>query len=116
MKKLKRTFKKVMKFIFSFQFSKLLILFETFIVSFLTYKGITIAELCVINQFSGSLPWIATMVASAWGAYGVSVSFYYNKGKVEQVAKIEKFGIESPILNEISIQDIDIDTEERPTI
>lgn len=100
--------KKIINFVFSFQFSKLLILFETAIVFYLTIKGVQLAQLCIVNQFSGGLPWITTMVTSAWAAYGVSVSFYYNKGKSEQVAKIEKFGTESPVVG--------IDTGEKPTI
>lgn len=116
MRKLKRTFKKAMKFIFSFQFSKLLMLLETGIVLYLVIKCIELAFMCVENQFSGGLPWVTTMITSAFAAYMASAAFYYNKGKAEQVAKIEKFGIESSILNEIPIPDIDVSVEERPTI
>lgn len=87
--------KKFISFVFSFQFSKLLILFETTIVAYLTYKGIYLAELSILNSFSGSLPWIATMLTGAWGAYGVSVAFYYGKSKAEQVKKIELYGSEA---------------------
>lgn len=104
MRKLKRSLKKTVKFIFSFQFSKLLVLFELVIVAYLTHQGIELAEQCISNQFSGSLPWIATMVASAWAAYGVSAGFYYSKSKGEQLAKIDKFGVETPI---IGLEDID---------
>lgn len=86
--------KKLIRFIFSFQFSKLLILLESSVVCYLTKKGIDLAELCIVNQFSGSLPWIATMVTAAWAAYGVSVSWYYGKSKAEQIAKIEMTGSE----------------------
>lgn len=89
--------KNFIHFIFSFQFSKLLILFETIIVTYLTYEGMQMAKMCVLNNFSGTLPWIATMVTSAWAAYGVSSSFYYNKSCKEQVKKIEMFGVETPI-------------------
>ena len=86
--------RKILNFIFSFQFSKLLILFETIIVAYLTYKGVYLAELCIINQYTGSLPWIATMLGCAWGAYGTSVAFYYQKSKSEQLKKIEMTGSE----------------------
>lgn len=91
---MKSKLKAFVNFVFSFQFSKLLILFETIIVAYLTYKGVYLAELCIINQYTGSLPWIATMLVSAWGAYGVSVAFYYNKSKAEQLTKIETTGSE----------------------
>lgn len=89
--------KNLINFIFSFQFSKLLIIFETLIVAYLTYEGVSMAKMCILNSFSGSLPWVATMVTSAWAAYGVSCSFYYNKSRNEQIAKIERFGIETPM-------------------
>lgn len=60
----------------------------------LTMRGLDIAELCVINQYSGSLPWITTMVTAAWGAYAVSSAFYYSKSKAEQLKKIEMTGSE----------------------
>ncbi len=69
-----------------FEFSKLLILIETVIVGYLTYKGIHLAELCVKTGFSASLPWVATMVSCAWAAYGASAGFYYNKSKAENTA------------------------------
>ena len=80
--------KKIMAFIFSFQFSKLLILLETAVVVYLTREGVSLARLCVMSGFDGSLPWVATMVSCAWAAYGTSAAFYYNKGKAEEVAKI----------------------------
>jgi hypothetical protein len=91
--------KNLIKFIFSFQFSKLLIIFETSIVAYLTYEGVSMAKMCIAKSFTGSLPWVATMVTSAWAAYGVSVAHYYSKGKAEQVKKIEMFGSEMPINN-----------------
>ena len=80
---------KLIRFIFSFQFSKLLILMETGAVLYLTHEGVELAKLCVSCDFSGSLPWVATMVSCAWAAYGTSAAFYYNKGKAEEVEKIK---------------------------
>lgn len=74
----------------------------------LTKEGLSLARMCVEYQFTGSLPWVATMVTSAWAAYAVSAAFYYQKSGKEQVAKIEKFGTESPVVG--------IDTGEKPTI
>ena len=35
----------------------------------------------------GSLPYITTLVGAIWAAYGVSVAFYYNKAKAENLNK-----------------------------
>ena len=91
---MKNKLKSFFKFCFSFQFSKLIILFETGIVLYITVKGVQLATLCIVNGYTGGLPWISTMVSAAWAAYGVSVSFYYNKSKAEQLTKIEKTGSE----------------------
>ncbi len=69
-----------------FEFSKLIIIIESAVVAYLTYKGISIAEACIAEGFSGSLPWVATMVSCAWAAYGSSAGFYYNKSKAENTA------------------------------
>lgn len=74
----------------------------------LTWKCLDIAYICVMNEFSGSLPWLATMVSCAWAAYGASAAFYYGKSGKEQVAKIEKFGTESPVVG--------VDVSNTPTI
>jgi hypothetical protein len=67
------------------EFSKLLVILETVIVGYLTFKGVRLAEMCVEKSFTGSLPWVATMVSCAWAAYGTSAGFYYNKSKAENV-------------------------------
>ena len=51
-------------------FSKLLLLLESAVVLYTTYEGFT-------------LPWVAATVSAAWGAYGASAGFYYNKAKAE---------------------------------
>ena len=33
-----------------------------------------------------TLPWVAATVSAAWGAYGASAGFYYNKAKAENTA------------------------------
>lgn len=35
------------------------------------------------TAISGTLPWVAATVSAAWGAYGASAGFYYNKAKAE---------------------------------
>lgn len=81
---------------------------ETFLVLFVTKEGFELARLCIENQFTGALPWITTMVTSAWAAYMASAASYYHKSGKEQTAKIERFGVESPVVG--------IDTGDKPTI
>lgn len=104
---MKKAIKAVANFIFSYQFSKILMLMETFLVLYITKEGFELARLCIENQYTGSLPWIAAMVTSAWAAYMASASCYYHKSGKEEVAKIDKFGTQNPI---------SIDTGDKPTI
>ncbi len=64
-------------------FSKLLLLLESGIVLYTTYEGFALAKMAVAAAFAGTLPWIATMVTAAWGAYGTSAACYYAKAKAE---------------------------------
>ena len=67
-------------------FSKLLLTLESFIVLYTTLRGFAIAELAITANYAGALPWITGMVSAAWGAYGTSAAFYYNKAKAENTA------------------------------
>ena len=67
-------------------FSKLLLLLESGIVLYTTYEGFALAKFAVASGFMGTLPWIATMVTAAWGAYGTSAACYYAKAKAENTA------------------------------
>jgi len=64
---LKKRLKRFLAFVFSFQFSKLLILFETAIVAYLTRAGIHLAWGCINKGFNSSLPWVATMMFLCMG-------------------------------------------------
>lgn len=72
-----------------FEFSKLIIVFETFLVGYVSYKVLEYAELCILNNYLGTLAFLTTMITAVWAAYGTSVSFYYNKAKAENVPKIQ---------------------------
>lgn len=91
-----------------FQFSKLIILFETTMVCYVSYKVLEFAEMCIINNYMGSLAFLTTMITVVWAAYGTSVSFYYDKSKKENVPKIqgaieqEKFIMEQEVNNKES--------------
>lgn len=67
-------------------FSKTLLVQESILIWIITIAFIVLAFVCVIAGFTGSLPWVAVMVTAAWGAYGVSQAFYYNKSKAENVS------------------------------
>ncbi|MEG0778959.1 MAG: hypothetical protein RRY95_05155 [Oscillospiraceae bacterium] len=67
-------------------FSKWLLLLETGIVLLTTWQGFALAREAVAAGYDGSLAWLAPMITSAWGAYGTSAAFYYNKAKAENTA------------------------------
>ena len=65
------------------EFSKALLIQESALIWITTLALVGLAYICIIMGYLGSLPWLATMVAFPWGAYGVSQAFYYNKSKAE---------------------------------
>ena len=65
------------------EFSKKLILQESILLWIVTIAFIALAFLCVINGYFGELPWLATMAACPWTAYGVGQGFYYKKAEKE---------------------------------
>ena len=67
-------------------FSKLLLLLESAIVLYTTYQGFGIAKLAIELGFMGTLPWIATMVTAAWGAYGTSATMPRQRRKIRRAA------------------------------
>ena len=50
-----------------------------------------IALVCIIRGFTGTLPWLAAMVAFPWTAYGISQAFYYKKSERENTKDGIKF-------------------------
>lgn len=72
------------------------------------------AYLCIYNNYSGSLTIASTLFPLAYGAYGTSVAFYYNKSKAEQLQKIQSFGVEGNMNDAFGIEG-NID-ENEPTI
>lgn len=69
------------------EFSKLIIIQESVLVWISTFKLLNFAEISIANGYMGSLPYITTLVGAIWAAYGVSVAFYYNKAKAENLNK-----------------------------
>lgn len=73
------------------EFSKALLIQESFLIWIITFAYIILAFVCVLKGFSGSLPWLSVIPGLAWGAYGVSQACYYSKAKAENTAQGIKF-------------------------
>lgn len=82
------------------EFSKTLLIQESVLVWITTLAFIVLAFLSIEHDFSGELPWLATLCGTLWAAYGVSQAFYYNKAKEENT----KGGIKyMSVANELGI-------------
>ena len=62
------------------EFSKVLLIQESALIWIMTLAFLGLAALCIIKDYTGSLPWLTAMISLPWTAYGVSQCFYYNKG------------------------------------
>lgn len=78
-----RTFKKY------FEFSKLVVYLMTILVAWISYKVIGFAEIAITTQYTGSLPFLTTMISAVWAAYGTVLSFMFNKSKKENEIKLK---------------------------
>lgn len=67
------------------EFSKILLIQEAILIWIMTISFIILAYLCIVNQYFSELPWLTTMVAFPWAAYGVSQAFYYKKSMAENI-------------------------------
>lgn len=65
------------------EFSKTLLIQESFLIWIVTLAFIGLAFYCVSNQYFGELPWLAAMCGFPWTAYGVSQACYYRKSERE---------------------------------
>ena len=71
------------------EFSKLILIFETLLVGYVSHRVLGFVETAIATQYDGSLPYLTTFISAVWAAYGASVSFYQNKSGKENVKKIE---------------------------
>lgn len=71
------------------EFSKLILLFETALVAYVSYRVLGFVENAIALGFSGGLPYLTTFITAVWAAYGASVSCYQSKSGKENVKKIE---------------------------
>ena len=81
-----------------FEYSKLIILFETLIILVLTVGVLFLVKMSIEREFDGAFPYLTTMVSVAWAAYGTSTAFYYNKAKTENKLKLAKAGFDKEII------------------
>jgi len=72
-----------------FEFSKLILCFETALVAYVSYRVLGFVEVAIVTGFTGGLPYLTTFITAVWAAYGASVSFYQQKSGKENVKKIE---------------------------
>lgn len=72
-----------------FEFSKLILCFETILVGYVSYRVLGFVESAIAVGYTGSLPYLTTFISAVWAAYGASVSFYQQKSGKENVKKIE---------------------------
>lgn len=63
------------------EFSKQLIKDIRMLLWIVTVGGLALAVICIFMGFTGSLPWISSMVGLPWAAHGVVCSFYLNMAK-----------------------------------
>ena len=72
-----------------FEFSKLILCFETALVAVVSWRVLDFVEMAIATGYTGSLPYLTTFITAVWAAYGASVGCYQNKSCKENVKKIE---------------------------
>ena len=73
------------------EFSKILLIQQSFLIWIVTLVGLYLAYYSVVNQTYSDLPWIATIIACPWTAYGATQAFYYKKSEKENTKDGIKF-------------------------
>jgi hypothetical protein len=64
-------------------FSKALLIQESILIWIITLSFIFLTFICIMQGFTGELPWITGVAGFAWTAYGVSQACYYKKSEKE---------------------------------
>ena len=73
------------------EFSKILLIQESILIWIITLSFIGLAYICILKDYTGSLPWLAAMVSFPWAAYAVSQMYYYKKSLAENTKDGIKF-------------------------
>ena len=72
-------------------YSHVLLTQESMLIWVMTIGMMLLAFYCIYSGYTGSLPWLAAMVAFPWTAYGVSQVYYYKKSMKENTKDGIKF-------------------------
>jgi hypothetical protein len=73
------------------EYSKVLLIQESALIWILTIGMLGLSYLCIMQGYTGTIPWLAAMVAFPWTAYGVSQAMYYRKSEKENTKDGIKF-------------------------
>lgn len=87
------------------EFSKVLLIQESILIWIMTISFIGLAFICIIKNYTGSLPWLTAMISLPWTAYGISQACYYKKSTVEN----SKNGIKYESVIKSIEKEIDLD-------
>ena len=89
------------------EFSKTLLVQESILVWLVTLSCLVCCFVCIFRSSFVELPWLSALIASVWGAYGVSQAFYYKKS--------EKENIKGGIVFENSLRDLTFGAKQTDT-
>ena len=64
-------------------FSKTLLIQESILIWIISITFLVLAFVCIMNGFTGELPWLTVIVSFPWGAYAISQAYYYKKSMKE---------------------------------
>lgn len=74
------------------EFSKFIVIANIFIVypmvMLLSFKVVQLAELAIIEKYTGALPYLTAIITPAWAAFATVLGFYFNKSKAENKIKL----------------------------
>ena len=65
------------------EYSKGLLIQESVLSWITSLLCIALAFFCILQGYTGSLPWITASASLPWAAYGISQVFYYKKSMLE---------------------------------
>lgn len=82
------------------EFSKVLLIQESILIWITTLGLLGLAFICIMKDFTGSLPWITAMISLPWTAYGVSQACYYRKSTIENSKNGIKYDTVMATLNQ----------------